>query len=178
METRGLYSDLIHRSEFDLLTDIPNRFSLDTRLDVLMAEAARQERIFGLIYIDLDRFKEVNDRCGHRAGDEYLQQAALRMKAQLRPTDVLARLGGDEFAALIPSIRSRAEAEEVALRLERCFDEPLKVEGFVLQGSASVGIALYPEDATSRDRLLSAADAAMYAAKYTRREMESVQSGQ
>ena len=178
VETRGLYSDLIHRSEFDLLTDIPNRFSLDTRLDALMAEAARQERIFGLIYIDLDRFKEVNDRCGHRAGDEYLQQAALRMKAQLRPTDVLARLGGDEFAALIPSIRSRAEAEEVALRLERCFDEPLKVEGFVLQGSASVGIALYPEDATSRDRLLSAADAAMYAAKYTRREMESVQSGQ
>lgn len=177
VETRGLYSDLVHRSEFDLLTDIHNRFSLNTHLDALIVEAARQERIFGLIYIDLDRFKEVNDRCGHRVGDEYLQQAALRMKAQLRPTDMLARLGGDEFAALVPSIRNRAEAEEIALRLERCFEEPLVVEGLVLHGSASVGVALYPEDATSRDRLLNSADAAMYVAKYTRREMEKVQSG-
>jgi diguanylate cyclase (GGDEF)-like protein len=177
VETRGLYSDLVHRSEFDLLTDINNRFSLNTHLDALIVEAARQERIFGLIYIDLDRFKEVNDRCGHRVGDEYLQQAALRMKAQLRPTDMLARLGGDEFAALVPSIRNRAEAEEIALRLERCFEEPLVVEGLVLHGSASVGVALYPQDATSRDRLLNSADAAMYVAKYTRREMEKVQSG-
>jgi diguanylate cyclase (GGDEF)-like protein len=172
VETRGLYSDLIHRSEFDLLTDTHNRFSLDTQLDALIAEAARQQRIFGLIYIDLDHFKEVNDRCGHRVGDAFLQEAALRMKAQLRPTDMLARLGGDEFAALVPSIRNRADAEDIALRLERCFDQPLVVEGLTLRGSASVGIALYPEDATTRDRLLSAADAAMYVAKYTRREPE------
>jgi diguanylate cyclase (GGDEF)-like protein len=178
VETRGLYSDLKHRSEFDLLTDIHNRFSLDMRLDALIAEADRQEQIFGLVYIDLDRFKQVNDRWGHRAGDEYLRLAARRMQAQLRPTDMLARLGGDEFAALVATIRSRADADEVALRLERCFDEPLKIEGLVLHGSASVGVALYPEDATSRDRLLSAADAAMYAAKWTRREMEKVQSGQ
>ena len=178
VETRGLYSDLIHRSEFDRLTDIPNRFSLDTRLDALIGEAERQKRIFGLIYIDLDRFKQVNDGCGHRVGDGYLQAVTLRMTAQLRPTDMLARLGGDEFAALVPSIQNRAEAEEIALRLERCFDEPLVVEGIVLHGSASIGVAVYPEDATTRDRLLSAADAAMYVAKYTRREMEKMHSEQ
>jgi diguanylate cyclase (GGDEF)-like protein len=175
VETRGLYSDLIRRSEFDLLTDTHNRFSLNTQLDALIVDAARQERIFGLIYIDLDRFKEVNDRCGHRVGDAYLQEAAMRMKAQLRPTDMLARLGGDEFAALVPSIRNRADAEDIALRLERCFDETLVVDGLALHGSASVGIALYPEDATTRDRLLNAADAAMYVAKYSRREVENTQ---
>ncbi|MGB6905044.1 MAG: GGDEF domain-containing protein [Acidobacteriaceae bacterium] len=178
VETRGLYADLKHRSEFDLLTDIHNRFSLDTCLDALIAEAAVREQIFALIYIDLDRFKEVNDRWGHRVGDEYLQLAVRRMKAQLRPGDMLARLGGDEFAALVATIRGRADAEEVALRLERCFDEPLEIEGLLLRGSASVGVAVYPEDATSRDRLLSAADSAMYAAKYTRREMEAMQPGQ
>lgn len=99
----------------------------------------------------------------------------MRMKAQLRPTDMLARLGGDEFAALVPSIRNRADAEDIALRLERCFDETLVVDGLALHGSASVGIALYPEDATTRDRLLNAADAAMYVAKYSRREVENTQ---
>jgi len=78
---------------------------------------------------------------------------------------MLARLGGDEFAALIPEARSRARVEEIALRLEHSFDEPIAVEGYVLQGSASFGIALYPEDGATRESLLSAADAAMYVTK-------------
>jgi diguanylate cyclase (GGDEF)-like protein len=78
---------------------------------------------------------------------------------------LLARLGGDEFAALVPAARSRAEIEEVALRLQHSFDEPFAVQGYVLQGSASVGVALYPEDGACKDDLLSSADAAMYAAK-------------
>ena len=165
IETRRLYSDLVRRSEFDLLTDIHNRFSLDKRLDAQIDEANRQGGIFGLIYVDLDEFKKVNDLQGHQTGDLYLQQMALRMKNQLRPADTLARLGGDEFAVLVPLVRSRADVQEIALRLERCFDEPLEVEGATLHPAASVGFALYPEDATTKDGLLSAADDAMYTAK-------------
>jgi len=119
-----------------------------------------------LIYIDLDKFKVVNDTYGHHIGDLYLQKVALRMKHQLRSADLLARLGGDEFAALVPTARSRAEVEEVALRLERCMDEPFHIGEFVLRGSASVGIAVYPDDGASKDMLLSFADTAMYASKH------------
>ena len=170
IETRRLYSDLLHRSEFDLLTDIHNRFSLDKHLDTLIDEARRKASIFGLIYIDLDEFKQVNDTYGHQAGDLYLQEVAERMKQQLRGNDTLARLGGDEFAALITTVRNRAGAEEIAQRLERSFDEPFTVEGCVLHGSASFGIALYPEDGATKDSLLNAADAAMYTAKNAKRQ--------
>jgi diguanylate cyclase (GGDEF)-like protein len=166
IETRRLYADLRHRSEFDLLTDINNRFSLDKHLDALIEDARQRAGIFGLIYIDLDQFKLVNDNYGHHIGDLYLQEVALRMKRQLRSADLLARLGGDEFAALVPAARSRAEVEEVALRLERCMDEPFLIEEYVLRGSASVGIAVYPDDGSSKDTLLSFADAAMYKNKH------------
>jgi diguanylate cyclase (GGDEF)-like protein len=169
IETARLYSDLVHRSEFDMLTDIKNRFSFEKHLDCLMDEAYRSGGIFGLIYIDLDEFKQVNDRFGHHVGDLYIQQAALRMKRQLRPEDMLARLGGDEFAVLVPVIQSREDVEEIALRLECCFDGPFAVEGFVVHGSVSIGTALYPADATTRDALLTTADSAMYSAKKSRK---------
>jgi len=170
IETRGLYSDLVHRSEFDLLTDIYNRFSFERRLGSALEEAERRDAIFGLIYIDLDEFKQVNDQYGHRAGDHYLQEAAARMKRQLRPMDMLARLGGDEFAVVVPNIRNRNDVEDVAARLERCFREVFVLEGYTLEGSASMGVALFPEDGTTKDSLLSAADAAMYVAKNVRKE--------
>jgi diguanylate cyclase (GGDEF)-like protein len=169
IETRKLYKDLVYRSEFDLLTDIHNRFSLDRYLEQLFEKAKVEGSIFGLVYIDLDEFKQVNDFYGHHVGDLYLQEVSMRMKRQLRSGDMLARLGGDEFAALVPVVRSRAALEEIAQRLERCFDAPFAVEGYVLRGGASVGVALYPDDGTSTDSLLSAADAAMYVAKHTKR---------
>jgi diguanylate cyclase (GGDEF)-like protein len=172
VESRRLYSDLHHRSEFDQLTDIHNRFSLEAHLDAQIEEARQNAGIFGLIYIDLDEFKLVNDSCGHHVGDLYLQEVARRMKQQLRSRDLLARLGGDEFAVLLPTVRSRAGVEEIAQRLEHCFDAPLILEGHTLKGSASLGIALYPEDSASRDGLLSAADTAMYAVKNRRRKIE------
>jgi diguanylate cyclase (GGDEF)-like protein len=171
IETRRLYSDLLHRSEFDLLTDIHNRFSLEKHLDALINDARQKAGIFGLIYIDLDEFKQVNDIYGHQVGDLYLQEMAIRMKRQLRSHDLLARLGGDEFAVLVPSARNREGVEEIAVRLERCFDEPFAIDGGVLHGSASVGIALYPQDGASRDSLLTAADAAMYAAKNIKKQI-------
>jgi diguanylate cyclase (GGDEF)-like protein len=168
IETRRLYSDLLHRSEFDLLTDLHNRFSLDKLLESRIEQARENAGIFGLIYIDLDGFKQVNDIYGHQAGDLYLQAVSRRMTHQLRSLDLLARLGGDEFAALVSVVPSRAGVEEIAQRLERCFDEPFTFEGYTLQGAASVGVALYPEDGSTRDSLLSAADAAMYVTKHTK----------
>jgi diguanylate cyclase (GGDEF)-like protein len=168
IETRRLYSDLVYRSEFDQLTDIQNRFSLEKHMDAMIHASREDDGIFGLIYIDLDNFKQVNDEYGHGFGDLYLQQAAARMKHQLRPGDLLARLGGDEFGVLLPQVHTRSDIEEVTLRLKRCFDEPFNVVDQVLQGSASFGIAIYPEDACTRDSLLSAADAAMYAAKHSK----------
>lgn len=166
IETSRLYSDLVHRSEFDLLTDVHNRFSLEASLDALIRNASQAGSLFGLIYIDLNEFKQVNDRYGHNAGDLYLQQVVGRMKRQIRPGDMLARLGGDEFAVLLPDVRGRGAVADVAARLECCFDDPFDLPTEPVQGSASIGIALYPDDGTTRDSLLSAADAAMYSAKH------------
>jgi len=169
IETRRIYSDLVFRSEFDQLTNVHNRFSLDKHLDHCIEESRLKSGLFGLIYIDLDKFKQVNDVYGHHVGDLYLQEVAVRMTRQLRPQDVLARLGGDEFAVLIPSVRSHVDVKEVAVRLERCFDDPFAVEGYLLRGTASIGIATYPEDGTTKDSMLTAADADMYVGKQTGR---------
>jgi diguanylate cyclase (GGDEF)-like protein len=170
IETSRLYSDLVRRSEFDLLTDIHNRFSFEKQIETAIEATRQSAGIFGLLYIDLDDFKQVNDQFGHHTGDLYLQEVALRMKRQLRPGDVLARLGGDEFAAILPHVRGRADVEEITLRLERCFEQPFTWEGCTIQGTASIGIAVYPADGATRDSLLSAADAAMYVIKQTRRQ--------
>jgi len=177
IETRRLYDDLLHRSEFDLLTNTHNRASLDKKMDARIEIARQSAEIFGLIYIDLDDFKQINDVFGHQAGDIFLNEVARRMRQQLRPGDVLARLGGDEFVVLVPVARSRADVEEIALRLERSFDDAFDAGGFVLQGSASVGLALYPADGATKDSLLSAADAAMYVAKKTKRRIAQMLDG-
>jgi len=169
IETQRLSSELHHRSEFDLLTDVHNRFSLDRYLKVCIAEAHQAASVFGLISIDLDDFKRVNDVYGRHVGDLYLQQVTQRMKRQLRAADMLARLGGDEFVVLAPDLHSRAAAEEIALRLKRCFNEPFLMEGHTLVGAASIGLALYPEDGVTEDNLLHAADVAMYKVRNAKR---------
>jgi diguanylate cyclase (GGDEF)-like protein len=158
----------VRRSEFDLLTDIHNRFSFEKQIEVAIESARQLAGIFGLLYIDLDEFKQINDQFGHHTGDLYLQEAALRMKNQLRPGDILARLGGDEFAVILPNIRGRADVEEIMLRLERSFEQPFTLGGCRLHGTASIGIAIYPVDGSTRDSLVSSADAAMYVAKQTK----------
>jgi diguanylate cyclase (GGDEF)-like protein len=171
IEARRLYSDLRRRSEFDLLTNIYNRFSLQKRLDVLIQQAG-QSGIFGIIYVDLNKFKPINDTFGHHVGDVYLQEVAMRMNDQLLGGDMLARLGGDEFAALVWLQRGRSDLNKIVERLEGCFDVPFVIEGHVIKGSASIGVALYPEDGATRDALLNAADAAMYAVKNGKRQVE------
>jgi diguanylate cyclase (GGDEF)-like protein len=177
IETSRLHSDLVRRSEFDMLTETQNRFAFEKRLEELIAEARRTAGMFGLVYIDLNDFKQVNDRFGHLAGDLYLQRAAERMKHQLRPGDTLARLGGDEFGVLIPVVHSRNDAETIAHRLEHCFDEPFEINNQILSGSASIGIALYPTDGVTDDGLMTVADAAMYVKKRTKNRHDDTSSG-
>ncbi len=172
IETSRLYSDLVHRSEFDQLTEIQNRFSFDRQLERMIERACRDAGNFGLIFIDLDDFKQVNDLYGHQAGDVYLQEIAQRFKRQLRPSDTLARMGGDEFAVLLGDVRNYEDVAEVSARLQGSFEEPIVVGGERVSGSASFGMAVYPTDASGKDGLLSAADSAMYAAKNTRRLLQ------
>jgi diguanylate cyclase (GGDEF)-like protein len=123
-----------------------------------------------LIYIDLDDFKLINDQYGHHIGDYFLQEVARRIKRQLRSVDMLARIGGDEFVLLLPSVRSRADVDEVASRIARNFDTPFAVEGLILPGAASLGIAMYPENGLNKDELFRFADQAMYVAKFAKRQ--------
>jgi len=165
IDNRRLYEGLIHRSQYDQLTQVPNRFLLGARVDEAIRNARLHGRQLALIYIDLDRFKEVNDRFGHRVGDVYLQHVARRLSEKLRSHDTLARVGGDEFIALISVVRDRGEADEIAYRLNRCFDSPFGIEEHSIYGSASIGLSIYPEDGESEDELKRVADNAMYADK-------------
>jgi diguanylate cyclase (GGDEF)-like protein len=165
IDNRRLYEDLVRRSEYDQLTDIPNRFLLECRIAEALTSAQRHRQMFALIYIDLDQFKKVNDRYGHRVGDLYLQKVARRLSERMRSRDTLARVGGDEFVALIPVVRDRGEAEEIGRRLEDSFLCPFDLEGLIMNGSASVGVAVYPDDGEHADELKLVADAAMYTRK-------------
>jgi diguanylate cyclase (GGDEF)-like protein len=165
IDNRRLYEGLIHRSEFDQLTEVPNRFLLESRLADALASAGRHQHRLALIYIDLDGFKSVNDGYGHRIGDVYLQHVARRLTDRLRGSDTLARVGGDEFIALVPRVRDRIEAGEIAHRLEGCFDSPFRIDDLTLGGAASIGVAVYPCDGQDADELKRFADAAMYARK-------------
>jgi diguanylate cyclase (GGDEF)-like protein len=172
IETRRLYTDLRRRSEFDLLTDIPNRFAMEKFMESQIDEARLSGKILGLIYIDLDKFKPINDTYGHHVGDLYLQAVALRMSRQLLGGDMMARLGGDEFAALVSLQHGSSDLDKILARLESCFDEPFSVEGILLHGEASIGYAFFPEDGATKDSLLRAADASMYVMKNKKKNFE------
>lgn len=165
IDNRRLYETLIHRSQYDQLTNAANRFLLESRLDEALSHARRSQTHFALVYIDLDQFKTVNDFYGHRVGDAYLQQVAERLSEKLRGMDTLARVGGDEFIALIPVVRNRGEVDEIVDRLTHCFDAPFRIDDYTIRGSASIGNAVYPEDGATKDELKRLADARMYAHK-------------
>jgi diguanylate cyclase (GGDEF)-like protein len=154
-----------HQALHDQLTGLPNRALLLSRAAEAVSGAARTGSKTGFLLLDLDRFKEVNDTLGHALGDALLQAVAYRLARSVRPGDVVARLGGDEFAVLLPAVRAPSAAREVAARLRAALAEPLRLEGMSFDINASVGIALYPDDANSVDQLLQHADVAMYLAK-------------
>ncbi|HWE87136.1 MAG TPA: GGDEF domain-containing protein [Terracidiphilus sp.] len=175
--TRRLYSDLIHRTEFDLLTDAHNRFFFEKELDLRIQLAEATGETFGILYFDLDGFKQINDSHGHRVGDVYLQQFAQRIRGQLRGLDKLARIGGDEFAVLVPLVHGHHDLEEIIVRLQTSLGQPIVIDNHQFFVSASFGVALYPDDGKTRDALLDAADSGMYAAKGSKRSANADASG-
>ncbi|MEV1199616.1 putative bifunctional diguanylate cyclase/phosphodiesterase [Microbispora rosea] len=160
-----------HQATHDGLTGLPNRKMLILRTEEALAEAREHERV-GLLLLDLDRFKEVNDTLGHPVGDRLLQIVAHRLTHSVRPGDVVARLGGDEFAVLLPSIRDAHAAREVASRLRVALTEPVRLEGMTFDLDASIGIALYPDHAPDFELLMQRSDVAMYLAKEGRTGVE------
>ncbi|GLX97546.1 EAL domain-containing protein [Herbidospora sp. NBRC 101105] len=160
-----------HQAMHDGLTGLPNRKLLILRTEEALAEARHDERV-GLLLLDLDRFKEVNDTLGHPVGDLLLKIVAHRLTHSVRPGDVVARLGGDEFAVLLPQIRDAQAAKEVASRLRVALTEPVRLEGMTFDLDASIGIALYPDHAPDFELLLQRSDVAMYMAKEARSGVE------
>lgn len=169
IETGGKYSDLVRRSELDPLTNVQNRFAFDRSIDLAIQNGKTNFAKFGLLFIDLDGFKQINDQFGHNIGDRYLQEVAARLRHQLRPEDTLARIGGDEFAVIAAHITKAEEVQEIAFRLESCFNSPFALGSYEIKGFASIGIATFPEDGTAKETLLETADARMYACKRQRR---------
>ncbi|MFN3964216.1 MAG: EAL domain-containing protein [Silanimonas lenta] len=162
----GMERQLKHQALHDSLTGLPNRQYLLDRLVAAMSQhAAQPERLFAVLFLDLDRFKVINDSEGHLVGDALLREAARRIGECVRSPDTLARLGGDEFAVLLERIRSIEDAIHVAERIMQVLDRPFLVEGRELHSSASVGIAMVQPHYHSAEEILRDADAAMYRAK-------------
>jgi diguanylate cyclase (GGDEF)-like protein len=149
----------------DALTTLPNRSALYRRLDDALQEAARAGSRAAVLFLDVDGFKGVNDTVGHRGGDTVLAEIAQRLRGTLRRDEYIGRLGGDEFAIVMPCIAERGEIEAIAQRIAGVLTFPFAVDGYRFALSASIGVAVYPDDATGRDDLLACADAAMYVAK-------------
>ncbi|MFC3390731.1 putative bifunctional diguanylate cyclase/phosphodiesterase [Aidingimonas halophila] len=153
------------KAHHDPLTGLANRLLFNDRLDHALKHAERNDQMLALLFIDLDHFKAINDSRGHAIGDNLLQQAARRLSQVLRSNDTLARFGGDEFVALLDHDVSVDSAQTVAMRLLEALEAPFQAQGEPQPLSASIGIALYPNDGESQEELLRNADSAMYRAK-------------
>jgi diguanylate cyclase (GGDEF)-like protein len=156
---------LWNQANFDSLTDLPNRDLMRDRLSQEIKKSDRSRLPIALILIDLDQFKEVNDSLGHDMGDLLLKDAATRIASCVRDSDTVARLGGDEFTVLIPQLGNTIHVEDIAQKIITSLAEPFHLRNEVMQISASLGIALYPDDAGNIDDLMKHADQAMYVAK-------------
>jgi diguanylate cyclase (GGDEF)-like protein/PAS domain S-box-containing protein len=156
---------LTYLAQYDSLTSLPNRRNLALCLEDALEQAALHKHRAAVMFIDLDRFKNVNDMLGHGVGDQLLVQAARRLQACAREGDMVARLGGDEFALVLPRLDRNEDASAIAALIIEALAQPFYLQGQQLFVSASVGIASYPQDGASAEQLLKSADTAMYGAK-------------
>jgi diguanylate cyclase (GGDEF)-like protein len=156
---------LAQRAYFDSLTGLANRALFNDRLTHALARATRTDKRVALMFIDLDNFKLINDRFGHRVGDDVLRSVAEALRCAVRQTDTVARLGGDEFAVLLEPLEDVSHLEVVAHKILRAVDARVVVSGSRVQVTASIGIAVFPEHARKADALIQSADATMFFAK-------------
>jgi diguanylate cyclase (GGDEF)-like protein/PAS domain S-box-containing protein len=172
----GVFSDITqskaeletvaHHAQHDFLTNLPNRLLFRDRFEQQVARARRNKRKFAVMYLDLDRFKPVNDKLGHQIGDQLLVAVAGRLKLQVREIDTVSRLGGDEFAILLSEVMTRNDVTNLAEKILTALSQPYTLDGHTVNVTASLGIAMYPDDGTDMEMLMSKADAAMYKAKH------------
>jgi diguanylate cyclase (GGDEF)-like protein/PAS domain S-box-containing protein len=165
VERRQAEARVHHMAYHDSLTGLPNRALLSDRLDRAMLAAQRFERKLAVMFIDLDRFKTINDSLGHMTGDQLLKEVASRLCRAVRASDTVARLGGDEFVVLVPGIRAADEAGQVGEKIIEALSESFPLEGRNLHITPSIGISVYPDDGADVETLMRSADGAMYHAK-------------
>jgi diguanylate cyclase (GGDEF)-like protein len=156
---------LSHLATHDPLTGLPNRILFDDRLSLELARAKRGNKKLAVMLLDLDHFKDINDSWGHTVGDEVLKTVGRRLPQFLRKSDSIARMGGDEFLILLPEIEDAEDVLTIALKVLDAFKEPFIVGARELYTTPSIGIAIYPDDATDPDMLMKNADIAMYSVK-------------
>lgn len=164
-ELRESEERMRHMAQHDPLTRLPNRALFADRLQSALARARRERTQAGLMFVDLDHFKPVNDAYGHAVGDKLLIAATARMRECLREADTLARMGGDEFVVLLPHVDAPVDARRVAERILSALSHPFEVDGLKLQISASIGVGLFPDHGADEVSLMKSADNAMYRAK-------------
>ncbi|HEX4552277.1 sensor domain-containing protein [Pseudomonas sp.] len=165
IERQQLHARLKRMAQYDQLTQLPNRALLRDRLKAALADARRGTGHMALLYVDLDRFKQVNDSFGHAVGDMLLQTVANRLKGCVRDTDTVARIGGDEFVILLHSLHAAEDADHVAGKIRQVLVQPMRLDGHNLHIEPSIGVARYPEHGREEQQLFRHADQAMYAAK-------------
>ncbi len=167
IESRKAEERILHLAHYDELTDLPNRFLFIQHLDKALAHAERKKSKIAVLFLDLDRFKNINDTFGHETGDRVLRASAARMRQSLREQDTIARVGGDEFLALVDDYHDPRKLGEIAQRLLTEAAMPFDINNQEYQLSVSIGIATYPDDGLDAQTLLKNADIAMYRAKTT-----------
>lgn len=164
-ESRAMSSKMSHMAQHDSLTGLPNRVMLTERLTQAIGLAQRLHKQLGIMYLDLDLFKHVNDSLGHKIGDLLLQSVAKRLVSSVRATDIVCRQGGDEFVILLVNLEHSQDAARVAENLLAAFSSPHTIEGHLIYVTLSIGISIFPGDSTTVDTMMQNADVAMYHAK-------------
>jgi diguanylate cyclase (GGDEF)-like protein/PAS domain S-box-containing protein len=164
-ERKATEERISHMAQHDTLTDLPNRALFSDRLRLAIAKASRNRERLAMMFIDLDKFKPVNDTYGHAVGDLLLREVAHRLQHCVRESDTVGRIGGDEFVVLLPAIESERDALSVAAKIQFALNQPFVVAGHVLSISSSIGVAIYPDHGTDEMQLAKCADDAMYLAK-------------
>lgn len=164
-ERKAMEERMRHMAHYDPLTELPNRALITDRLQQALIKAQRDKTHMAVMFLDLDKFKPVNDNLGHDIGDLLLKQVARRLQVSVRASDTVARIGGDEFVVLLPSIEQERDATIVAEKILHALEQPFSVAGHEISISGSVGIAAYPEHGDDEKLLLINADIAMYHAK-------------